>query len=302
MCSRHIVEGPVGGCVVAGLGIELTHEESQAHLLRTLAAFHSPGKIGQGGGVAVAFHVEVGCREVILRQQRLFRDFVALDVCEHVVGLGNPPHSAVAAHLPQLRLGHHFGHPLEAAGGVVESGGCRGEVALHVLRLAHHEPGIVQEGIILFAHKPFLVFGVARLARVLLRLLGDAVQLYSLLHLLYCAVETAFRFRGFLYGVGFGRVDEHAACVVVLIVGLHGVELLYVVGLAVVVHVVARVEGLPEARHCSVLLSAARGKQHCHKHCCHCEDYMSAVSSQYYYLAVLWFLKVHRPSGSDECR
>ena len=64
--------------------------------------------------------------------------------------------------------------------------------------------------------------------------------------------------------MSFGRVNEHSLRVVVLIVGFHIVELLDIVGLAIVVHIVASVESLPKARQrCVLLCAACREKNYC---------------------------------------
>ena len=92
------------------------------------------------------------------------------------------------------------------------------------------------------------------------------MELDGFLHLLYGALEVAFRLREGLVGPGVGRVGEEHAREVVFISLFHGLERLLVVLVAVEVDVVARVECLPVARHGSVLLRAARcERQQCYE-------------------------------------
>ena len=79
----------------------------------------------------------------------------------------------------------------------------------------------------------------------------------GLLHLLDGALEVAGGLWPILIGSRLGGMDQHAARVVILIGGLHGLELLVVVGLGVEVDVIARVEGMPLTGGRSVLLRAA---------------------------------------------
>ena len=142
--------------------------------------------------------------------------------------------------------------------------GCRAqEVALHVLSLGHHVPGVVDKRVVFLALEPFLVFWVVALASLALGLLLDGVQRDGLLHLLDGAVKVGAGLGGLGVVVGLGGVNEELGGVVVLIVVLEHLDLFLVVLLAVVIHVVARVHCMPKAAAGSVLLGAASPEERC---------------------------------------
>ena len=180
-------------------------------------------------------------------------------VCQDVFGLVEPVHRQVGTHLPQLGLVHHFGQPLEVTGNVEERGSGTQEVAVEVLRAAHHQPGVVQEGVELFAGAEGLVLGRGG---AFLGLLGYGVQLDGLLHLLYGALEVSGGLGHLGVGQCLGRVHQHTPGVVVLVLLLHLLELLIVVFGAVVVHIVAGGELLPATRGgCVLVRGTAYGRQ-----------------------------------------
>ena len=256
-------EGLIGKVVLSGVFIQLAQQEVEAHALCALLPLHGLGQIGNGLGVALALYVVVGKCQIGERAQALALDFVDVHMGQHIVGLGGPAHGAIAQGLPQLSLGHEVGLPCEVAHYVVECGGRTGEVALHVLRLGHCEPGVMDKRVILVALEPLLVFFVVALAAFALGLLFDRVQRYGLLHLLDCAIEAGGGLRRLGVAVGLGRMYEQLLRIVVLVVILEFADLLLVVRDAIVIHVVARVESLPEARSGSVFAGAAR-LHHCH--------------------------------------
>ena len=83
------------------------------------------------------------------------------------------------------------------------------------------------------------------------------------MHLLDGTVEVGCRLSGLGVVVGLGRVDVELGGVVVLIFVLKLLDLFLIVLVAVVVHVVACVHGMPKARAGSVLLGAARREDRC---------------------------------------
>ena len=108
-----------------------------------------------------------------LRRGELF----LLDVHQEILRLVGPVERAIGYCLPQLRLRNHLRQPFEVARDVEERGRRPKEVAVVILRSAHHQPGIVQKRVELLAGAESLLLGRRRfLARFLL----DAVQLYGL--------------------------------------------------------------------------------------------------------------------------
>ena len=204
-----VLESAVGQVVLLGFLIELSQQEIQAHFLPAFGSLHGLCQIGDGLLVAVALDIIVGPGQVSQRADTLVGDFVDMDMSQHVVGLGGPPHGAVAQRFPNLRLLHQVGLPQEVARDIAECGSGVQEIALHVLGLGQREPGIVQEGVVLVAFHPFAVFRVAAFARFFLGFLLDGVQGDGLLHLFDGAVEAARGLWRLGVVAGFGRVDEH---------------------------------------------------------------------------------------------
>ena len=179
-----------------------------------------------------------------------------MDVHENVVGLGGPSHCAIAEHLPQLSLDDEVRHPGEVSADVVERG-CRAEeIAFHIFGFAQQHPCVVYEGVVFVAFEPLLLL-VGGASAFALGLFLDGVQRNGFLHLLDGAVVVAAGLGCLFYGVRFGGVNEQALGVVVLVV-LGELYLLFVVGFAVVVDVVAGVKCMPKARAGGVFLGAAR--------------------------------------------
>ena len=77
------------------------------------------------------------------------------------------------------------------------------------------------------------------------------------LHLLDGALEVAGGLRAVLVGSCLGGMDQHAARIVILIGGLHSLELLVIMGLAIEIDIIASVEGMPLTRGRSILLRTA---------------------------------------------
>ena len=95
-------------------------------------------------------------------------------------------------------------------GDIAERGGGIQEVALHVLGLGQHVPGVVQIGVVLVTCEPFLIFGVLVLAALAFGFLFDGVQGDGLLHLLDSAFKAARRLLGLGVGTRFGRMHVQA--------------------------------------------------------------------------------------------
>ena len=204
----------------------------------------------------------VGPGQIIEHTQGLVGQILLLDGMQGVLGLVIPAKRAVTQGHPEARLGHSGRKPLEMLVDVIESSGGSEEITVHVLGFAHHHPGIVQEGVELVASPESLLLGRAAL---LGGLLLDGVQLYGLLHLLDGALEIACRLGLFLVGAGLGGMYQYATRIIVLVLALHLLELLVVMGFAVVIDVVARSERLPVARHGSILArTASRQNQQSH--------------------------------------
>ena len=258
--------GLVSHCLVASVLIELSQEEIQAGALAALGTLHSLAQIGNGLLILRGLDVVVGHGQIGERTHALVLNLVDVHMHQHVVGLGGPPHGAVTQSLPHLCLQHEVGLPHEVARDVAEGGGGVQEVALHVLRLSHGEPRVVDKRVVLGAAQPLLVLGVVALAGLALGFLLDAVQGDGLLHLLDGAVETAAGLRSLGVGARLGGMDEHVLRVVVLVGVKHLGELLVVVRATVVVNVVARGEPLPEPRHGRVVLGATSLQHQQHGH------------------------------------
>ena len=178
-----------------------------------------------------------------------------MDVHKNVVGLGGPSHCAIAEHLPQLSLGDEVRHPGEVSADVVERGCRTEEITFHIFGFAQQHPCVVYEGVVFVAFEPLLLL-VGGASAFALGLFLDGVQRNGFLHLLDGAVVVAAGLGGFFNGMRLGWVNEQALGVVVLVV-LGELYLLFVVGFAVVVDVVAGVERMPKARAGGVFLGAA---------------------------------------------
>jgi len=108
-----------------------------------------------------------------------------------------------------------------------------------------------------------LIFLVVALACLALGFALYRVQRNSLLHLLDGAVKAGAGLSGLRVAIGLGRVNEELCGIVVLIVIFKYFNLLAIVLVAVIVHVISRVHGMPKATAGSVLLGAARRDDHC---------------------------------------
>ena len=136
----------------------------------------------------------------------LVGDFVQVHVGQDVVGLGGPPHGAVAQGLTHLAFLYQVFLPREVARDVAEGGCSIQEVALHVLGLGQHVPGVVQIGVVFIAREPLLILGVASLAALAFGFLLDGVQGDGLLHFLDRTLKAAAGLRRFGVGTRFGRM------------------------------------------------------------------------------------------------
>ena len=121
--------------LIADLLIELSQQETHAHLVAALEALDGLGQIGDGLFGLLSLDVVVGKGRVGQCADTLVGDLVEVDVGQHVVGLGYPSHGAIAQCLAHLAFLNQVGLPSEVAGNVSESGGGVEEVALHVLCL-----------------------------------------------------------------------------------------------------------------------------------------------------------------------
>ena len=143
-------------------------------------------------------------------------------------------------------------------GDIVESGSRTKEIALHIFRLGEQKPRVVQKGVIFVAFKPFfLLFGAFAGLAGWLFLYG--VQGDGFLHLFDGSVVRTGGFFGFFVCISLGRMHKKSLGIVVLVV-FGEFNLLVVVRLAVVVHIIASVEGLPKTRASRVFLGAARAQ------------------------------------------
>ena len=138
------------------------------------------------------------------------------------------------------------------SGDIVERGGCAWIVAVKILAAPHHEPSIVHEGVILLALEPLLL-RLGCFSPLAFGAFFDAMELDGFLGLLDGARKVALRLRCFAVGFGFNGVGVEIRGVVVLVFVLHVFQRLLEVLIAVVVHVVARDEGLVVTRRSSVL-------------------------------------------------
>ena len=261
VAAAGFLKGAIGHLLVARLLVELAQEELQTHLLGALGGLHGLAKVRHRLGILLLLDVVVGKGQVGQAADALVLDVLGVNVCQHVVGLGGPSHGAVTQRFPHLGLLHQGGLPLEVARDVTERGSGIQEVAFHIFRLGQQVPAVVHEGVVLLALHPLAVLLVVVLAAFLLGLALDRVQRDGLLHLLDGAVKRAAGLGRLGVAQCLGRMDKHVLRVVVLVVLLHGFDLLVVVGLAMVVHVVACVHGLPESATGGVFLRAA-GMQH----------------------------------------
>ena len=253
-----MAEGLVGVAFLSEAGVDLSEEKPEAVFLASLCAPCGLGEIFRGLLVVVGVEQVVGLGEVVELAQGACGELGGLHEAEYVLGLVAPVHGAVAACLPEARLGDGPGEPLEMLGDVEEGGGGAEEVAVVKLRLAHGEPGVVEEGVELLAGPEVLLLLCALL---LGGLLLDGVELDGLLHLLDGACEVAGGLWHQRVVLGLGGMHEQLAAVVVLIPLLHGAERLLVVLGAVEVDVIARGECLPVAGDGSVFLGAASAEQ-----------------------------------------
>ena len=264
--ASRLLIGLIGFLLLPGLIIELPQQEVEPHLLSAACPFHGFFHVGHRLGVHLALDIVVGKGEVSQLIQPVIFNPVRMNVRQHVVGLGGPFHGTVAQRLPNLRFKHEIGLPREVAGNVMESS-CRAqEVALHILCLCHEVPGIVDEWVILLTLEPLLIFLVVALACLALGFALYRVQRNSLLHLLDGAVKAGAGLSGLRVAIGLGRVNEELCGIVVLIVIFKYFNLLAIVLVAVIVHVISRVHGMPKATAGSVLLGAARREDHCRKY------------------------------------
>ncbi len=145
----------------------------------------------------------------------------------------------------------------------VEECRCRPEeVAVVVLASSHHEPRVVQEGVVLVAFHPLLVLWVAALAGFACRFFLDGAYLYCFLGLFDGAGEVARGLCGRFVGLRFDRVHEEQLREVVLIAVLHVPECFVEVRGAVVVNVVAGYELLIAAVGGGVFAGTACRERH----------------------------------------
>ncbi len=136
-------------------------------------------------------HVEIGICETVKLFQPAACQLIGLDAHQYGLGFEEPVESAVAPGLPELGFGHGLWEPAEVLGYIIEGGSRAEEVTVEILAAPHHHPGVVEEGVILVAFEPFLVFRIIAAARFAARALLDAVELYGFLRFFDRACERA---------------------------------------------------------------------------------------------------------------
>ena len=204
VAAASLFECQVGVMLISDFLIELSQQETHAHLLVTLEALHGSGQVGDGFLGLLRNDIVVGKGRIGQCSYFFVGDLVKVDMREHIICLGGPTQRAIAQGLAHLTFLHQVFFPSEVTGDVAEGRGGIQEIALHVLCLGQHVPGVVKIGIVLVAGEPFLILGVAVLAALALGLLLDGVQGDGLFHLLDGAVKTAGGLGCLGIGTGLG--------------------------------------------------------------------------------------------------
>ena len=265
----------VGLPCVAQRCLDLSHDKPLAGFLR-LAVLTADDLPQQGHGAlqlaraqVVVGHGLVPCRLCAVV------DGVAVLVADDVLGIVYPVQLGIAAGQPSTGNAVDGGLRLVEAAHVAEGGGGLVEGSLLELRLAQHQPGFPDEGIILAAAEPLNVFLSLPSALLPLRAGLDAVLLDGFLHLLHGAVEVAAA-QGAALLVGYGEERQRLG-IVVLVAFLLVQRAVDKGQLAIVEGVVFCGKRLPEAAPRSVLLHGTGSRQQQDGHKQHVYDNSSHV-------------------------
>ena len=244
LCT-HFSVGPVGLLFVAERGLYLSQQEVFACLLRLpLLVSDDFPEVGQGLLVLSVLDVIVGIGGIPVAHAVVVYG-VAAHVANDVLGVVEPAQLRIA--LGQPGPGQRILHGLRLVepGHVAEGGGGLVEIAFLELCLAHQQPRLPQEGVVLLAPEPFPVAGRLPSAFVPLGAALDGVQLDGLLHLFHGQAELSFAYVAALL-VANGVEGNHLG--VVVLVALLFLQRAFDESLrAVEVGVVAGGERLPEA-------------------------------------------------------
>ena len=249
---------------LAHSGIELTQQEPLTGTLLTahLVVYH-PAHIGYGAVVVGRTERVVGIGIVpLLDGAPVHR--VAGHVAYHVLGIVEPAPLSVALGEPGPGLavdsglgGIETAHVREGRGRLVEGS--------HVkLGTAHEHPGFPEEGVVLATAEPLDVAGCLAPLLVPYGTALDAVLVYGFLGLGHRRLVV--RLAQLATGLVAHRVEGYQLGIVVLVAPLFLQGAFHVGHRAVIVSVVARLEGMPPARRRRVLLGRApREGQDCQR-------------------------------------
>ena len=97
-----LLVGKICVVLVAHLFVKLSEQEIHPHLFIALEAFNGFGKIRDGQFWLLSLDVIIGKGGVGQCADAFIGDFIQMDVGEHVIGFGWPPHSAIAQGLTNL--------------------------------------------------------------------------------------------------------------------------------------------------------------------------------------------------------
>ena len=146
------------------------------------------------------------------------------------------------------------------AGDIREGRGGLKEIGVIELRLAHDQPAVLQERVILLLRLKGHLFGIITPTRLLGGLSLDGVELDRLVALLDRTVERAARL-GLILGLGADRVEIDHVRIVLLIALLHAQQCLVEGDLTIIIDIITGRQGMIEAARLGVLLRATRPKQ-----------------------------------------
>ena len=204
----HFLESLIGFRLHTVLLLKLPEQEAHTCFLHTSGGIYCLRQIGNGILSAVSLNEIVGIRHIVHSTQFLGSQFFGFQPGSHILRLVCPTQGTIGAQLPDFRLGHQFGQPVEIAFHIAECGSGSEKIAVQILGFAHQPPGIVEKWIIFAAFQIFAVFRVTHLAAVLFRLLLNGMQGNGLLHLFQCAVKIGRRLCCLRIGMRFGRMDK----------------------------------------------------------------------------------------------
>ena len=139
--------------------VGFAEHEAETIFLTAMGIFHSLPDVRHRLFFLLGTHIVVAPGEAIQVLEVLVQKIFLFDEVEGIFRFVVPVQGKVGECHAESGLGHYFRKPFEVLGDIEEGGGSTGEVTIVILRLAHCDPGVVEEGVELFAGAKCLLLG-----------------------------------------------------------------------------------------------------------------------------------------------